>query len=90
MSTITIRHLNGNFFEVTVTDHGTTTHTVTVEPAYAERLTQGKANTEQLVARSFDFLLARESNTSILRSFDLTVISHYFPEYERKIVKMLG
>jgi len=48
-------------------------------------LTQGRFSTEELVSRSFDFLLAREPNTSILRSFDLAVISRYFPEYERVI-----
>jgi hypothetical protein len=29
--------------------------------------------------------LKRESNTSILRSFDLSVIARYFPEYEHEI-----
>jgi hypothetical protein len=29
------------------------------------------------------------SNTSILRSFDLSVIGQYFPEYERVIKGML-
>jgi hypothetical protein len=42
-----------------------------------------------LVSRSFDFLLEREVNTSILRRFDLPVIAHYFPEYERTIHEML-
>ena len=37
----------------------------------------------------FEFLLARESNTSILSRFDLPVISRYFPEYESKIRGML-
>jgi len=34
---------------------------------------------------SFRFLLERESNTSILSSFDLPVIDRYFPEYEQEI-----
>jgi hypothetical protein len=41
------------------------------------------------VEKSFRFLLDRESNTSILRSFDLPVIGQYFPEYERVIKGML-
>ena len=45
--------------------------------------------TEQLVRRSFDFLLEREPNTSILRQFELPVIARYFPEYERVIRGML-
>ena len=36
----------------------------------------------QLVKNSFEFLLAREPNTSILREFDLSIISAYFPDYE--------
>jgi hypothetical protein len=40
---------------------------------------------EMLVQKSFEFLLERESNTSILRSFDLPVIQRYFSEYERTI-----
>jgi hypothetical protein len=37
------------------------------------------------VRRSFEFLLAREDNTSILREFDLSTIERYFPEYPRQI-----
>jgi hypothetical protein len=44
---------------------------------------------ETLIEKSFEFLLQRESNTSILRTFDLPVIGHYFPDYESAIVKML-
>ena len=62
-----------------------TSHDVTVSAADLERLTPGAADPEDLVARSFAFLLAREPKTSILRHFDLPVIGHYFPEYEREI-----
>ena len=31
------------------------------------------------------FLLERESKESILRSFDLTVIGRYFPEWEQRM-----
>ena len=60
-------------------------HTVTVAAAYAEKLTAGCISVEELVRRSFNFLLEREPNTSILRRFDLSVIARYFPEYERVI-----
>ena len=62
------------------TDHG-----VTVAAADLERLAPGATDPEDLVRRSFAFLLAREPNTSILRRFDLAVIGTYFPEYEREI-----
>ena len=38
-----------------------------------------------LVERSFAFLLEREPRESILRSFDLSVIGRYFPDWERAI-----
>jgi len=42
-----------------------------------------------LVRQSFLFLLEREPKESILRSFNLTAISRYFPEYDREIGKRL-
>jgi len=44
---------------------------------------------KRLLRASFEFLLAREPNTSILRRFDLPVIGHYFPEYEQRIGSLL-
>lgn len=38
---------------------------------------------EELVRRSFEFLLQRESKESILREFDLSVIQRYFPDYDQ-------
>lgn len=86
---IQVRKLNDTTYEVVVEDSATTTHTVTVDPDYAEKLTEGKTTIERLVSRSFDFLLERESNTSILKTFNLPVIGRYFPEYEREIREML-
>jgi len=68
---------------------GKSQHSVTRERDDYERLTGGIASPEALVAESFRFLLEREPKESILRSFDLTVISRYFPEYEREIKKRL-
>ena len=62
----------------------------TVEPDYCQKLTGGRVRAETLVEKSFAFLLAREPNTSILRSFELPVIGRYFPDYEPTIKKMLG
>ena len=90
MANISVKKLNETTFEVKVEAHSTTTHVVTVQADYAGKLAQGKVSTEELVRRSFDFLLERESNTSILRSFDLPVIGRYFPEYERAIQSHLG
>ncbi len=77
-------------FQVTVRERGSETrHRVTLSKADYERLSGGRASPENLVAESFRFLLEREAKESILRSFDLTVIGRYFPEYEREIAKRL-
>ena len=69
-------------------DGGQTAHRVAVTRDAYERLSGGGAATpEELVRRSFEFLLEREPKESILREFDLTVISRYFPEYEAEIGK---
>ena len=78
---IKVQKINDTTYEVTVEGRTVTTHKVTVTPAYYERLTGGQVSAETLVEKSFDFLLAREPNTSILRSFDLPLIGRYFPEY---------
>ena len=51
-----------------MTGSSTTTDTVTI-------------STEILLEKSFEFLLQRESNTSILSQFKLEVISQYSPDY---------
>lgn len=86
---IQIEKVNDTTFNVTVKRAATTTHKVTLDPAYYQKLTGGTVPAETLIEKSFEFLLKRESNTSILRHFDLPVIGHYFPEYESAIVKTL-
>ncbi|MDP9272999.1 MAG: hypothetical protein M3O93_05625 [Chloroflexota bacterium] len=72
--------------EVQVRDHGTiTNHRVSVATGDVARLAPGAIDPEDLVRRSFEFLLQRESQRSILASFELTDIGRYFPEYEREI-----
>ena len=73
-------------FRVTVSEGGSrTSHQVTVDRAYYEKLTDGVVSAEELIRRSFEFLLEREPKESILRTFPLPVIGRYFPEYEREI-----
>ncbi|MBW1857903.1 MAG: hypothetical protein JRI42_06470 [Deltaproteobacteria bacterium] len=85
---ITVKKIDNRTFDVTIADQTTTNHRVTVDPAYHEKLTDGHISTDKLVEKSFEFLLQRESNTSILRAFELPVIGRYFPEYETTIQKM--
>lgn len=82
---IKIKKIDDRTFEVTVANRKTTTHTVTVDHAYYQKLTGGRISAKELVEKSFEFLLKREDNTSILRTFELPVIGRYFPEYETTI-----
>ncbi|MCK4391268.1 MAG: hypothetical protein KAV83_13640 [Desulfobacterales bacterium] len=89
MAEIRITSKDDETFEVTVRESTTTTHTVKLTKDYYQNLTGSKAPPETLIEKSFEFLLERESNTMILRRFDLAVIGHYFPEYEKTIVGRL-
>ncbi len=62
-----------------------TRHTVTLDESYYRKLTGGKIESEELVKRSFEFLLQREPKESIMSRFNLKMISNYFPEYEQAI-----
>jgi hypothetical protein len=71
--------------EVAVEQKGELTrHTVNVSAAELARWGTGGGTpaVEDLVRRSFEFLLERESPGSILRRFDLSDIRRYFPEYD--------
>jgi len=81
---------DGEFEARIVEGKSATTHRVTLKPADYERLTAGKVEPAELIRRSFEFLLEHESKESILSRFDLTVISRYFPSYEREIRRRLG
>jgi hypothetical protein len=64
-----------------------TEHAVTVSQASLARWGGGSEpeDVEDLVRRSFQFLLEREPPGAILRQFDLSVIETYFPEYDELI-----
>jgi hypothetical protein len=88
---IEVEKIDKSKFRVRVAESGSeTTHDVTVNPGDYARLVGGKIEPEELVHRSFEFLLERESKESILSRFDLSVISRYFPEYEQEIKRRLS
>jgi hypothetical protein len=78
---------------VSVRDRGSsTTHDVHVGAQDATDLAAATdaAHVKRLVEETFDFLLEREPKESILRAFDLTVVSQYFPDYEHEIRSRLA
>lgn len=83
---ITVEAIDDATFNVVVEDgRGRSRHKVTVDDAYHHKLTGGEISKQELLEKSFRFLLERESKESILSSFDLPLINRYFPEYERVI-----
>ena len=72
-------------YEVIVNSKSKTRHVVTISDKDYLDLTNKKVTKEELLKFSFNFLLERESNTSILSSFELRLISKYFPEYENSV-----
>jgi hypothetical protein len=59
-------------------------HHVTMDKATQDKLGSGHAP-ERVIAAAFAFLLDREPKESILPRFDVTVISRYFPEFEKEL-----
>jgi hypothetical protein len=94
MDQIAVRRSGGDDpleFEVVVRQAGTETHhAVTMALATHAQLGAGAQTAEQCVEAAFRFLLDREPNTSILRRFDITVISRYFPEFEQALPRYLA
>jgi len=83
---IEIKKKSDQEFMVSVEEGETRTdHTLTLDDAYYRYLTNGEISKEELIKRSFEFLLEKESKESILSKFDLKVIKNYFSDYEEKI-----
>jgi hypothetical protein len=87
---IKVERMDATQFRVEVAERGTkTTHHVTLNPKDHAKLVGETFAPEQLIRKSFEFLLEREPKESILTRFDLSVISRYFPEFECEIKKRL-
>ncbi len=72
-------------FHVTLKDEKTTEHDVTVSQSDFERLRKGDEQPEQFIERCIRYLREREPQDIILKSFDVTEINKYFPEFEQEI-----
>jgi hypothetical protein len=73
-------------------DRSASTHDVTINADHAIDLAAATdaEHVTRLVEETFDFLLEREPKESILQSFDLSVVSQYFPEYDHEIRSRLA
>ncbi len=87
---IAVEKVDAAHFRVRVIEAGSESiHRVTLDPKDHARLAGEAVDPQELIRKSFQFLLEREPKESILSRFDLSVISRYFPEYEREIKKRL-
>ena len=73
-------------YQIQVSGKTETMHFMSMSNLNYERFTGGRKPKEQLVLFSFEFLLKREENTSILREFAISKISEYFPEFEKEVI----
>ena len=88
---IEVEKIGEEDFQVRVTEgRSVTSHRVTLKKADCDRIAGGKIEPAELVRRSFEFLLENEPKESILSRFDLTVISRYFPDFDREIQRRLA
>lgn len=74
--------------EVRVSDTDVSEHTVIVPQSDYESLTDGtNADVDELIRKSFEFLLEREPQNAIMSQFDIMTIESYFPDYPDTIKK---
>ena len=85
MSIIKIKEIKKDEFNVEVIDKKTTFHKIIISDKIHKELTSGLVSKIQLLEKSFEFLLEREPNTSILTNFEIQLISNYFSDYEKYI-----
>ena len=87
---IEVERIKEGEFQVRAIEGGSESrHRVTLKQEDYQRLTGGKIGPDELIRRSFEFLLAREPKESILPEFDLPLIGRYFPEYERELKRKI-
>ena len=84
---VLINNLSKDKFEILVNNKQKTIHQVYLSDEIHLDFTNNKISKEELIKFSFEFLLEREPNTSILSSFELNIISKYFPEYLLSVKK---
>jgi hypothetical protein len=87
---IEVEKVGAEEFHVRVADSKSErSYGVTLKKPDYDRIAGGKVEPAELVRRSFEFLLENEPKESILARFDLPIIGHYFPQYEREMQRRL-
>lgn len=77
-------------YEISVADQENSfDYKVTLSWSDYDLWSHGRVAPERVVQAAFEFLLSRESASSILSTFDCSVIRRYFPEVDRELPKMI-
>ena len=80
-----ISQLSNDIFEVVVVGDTTTCHEVIVTDKVLLELTNNLVSKKDLLDFSFNFLLRKEPNTSIMTSFEISIIGQFFTEYKNEV-----
>lgn len=81
-----IKKLDDDTFEVRINE---LVYKVTLDNNYHGQLTDGKISKEDLIKKSFEYLLKQESPEYILKEFDIKVIANFFPNFPDEIKQSL-
>ena len=82
---IKISQSGNDIFEVVVVGDTTTCHEVIVTDKVLLELTNNLVSKKDLLDFSFNFLLRKEPNTSIMTSFEISIIGQFFKEYKNEV-----
>ena len=87
----TVSQKDGWLFNVVLTEKDSRTeHHVTMSQAeYNQIIKDKKCEPQDLIKKSFEFLLENESKESIMNQFGIMVIAQYFPNYIKEIYSRL-
>ena len=87
VTSIKVQEITSGYFKVSVISEKETEHFVTIDQDFLNHFLKYKVAPKNIIKYSFEFLLDREPNTSILKKFNIKVISSYFPEYPEAMIK---
>ena len=79
---IKVVEIDKDNFQVFVKSKSNTNHYVFFSDEYLNKYKNQIRDKKQIVHDSFIFLLERESNNQIMKSFNIEIIKDYFSEYK--------
>lgn len=66
-------------------DEETLDFNISLDEDYYNEITGKQISPDELIKKSFEYLLRRESKHTILKSFNLRQIAKYFPDFEEMV-----